>query len=87
MTIGKKLALMGAFLIVLTIALGVSTLIGLGGFNKIVHSLADDSLAGVSECSKVESSLLELRGDTWRQVASSDPKEMAAMDNEIQRLK
>jgi methyl-accepting chemotaxis protein len=87
MTVGKKLALVGGFLIVLTVALGVSTLIGLASFNRIVTSLADDSLAGVSECSKVESGLLELRGDAWRQIASSDPKEIAMMDSEIRRLK
>ena len=47
MTVGKKLGLMGAFLIVLTITLGVSTLIGLAGFEKIAESLSDDgSLTG-----------------------------------------
>ncbi len=87
MTIGKKLTLIGAFLIGLTLTLGVTTLVGLASFNKIVKSLSDDSLAGVSACSKVETSLLELRGDSWRHVASSDPKEIAEMDSEIQRLK
>jgi methyl-accepting chemotaxis protein len=87
MTVGKKLTLIGALLIGLTLTLGVSTLIGLAGFSKIVHSLSDDSLEGVSQCSKVESALLELRGDAWMHVASSDPKEIAAMDGEIQRLK
>jgi methyl-accepting chemotaxis protein/methyl-accepting chemotaxis protein-1 (serine sensor receptor) len=87
MTVGKKLALIGAFLIVLTITLGVSTLVGLAGFNKIVKALSEDSLAGVSECSKVESAMLELRGDAWKHIASSDPKTVAEMDREIQRLK
>ena len=87
MTVGKRLTLIGAFLIVLTITLGVSTLVGLAGFNKIVKSLAEDSLAGVSECSMVESALLELRGDAWKHIASSDPKITAEMDREIQRLK
>ena len=87
MTVGKKLTLIGAFLIVLTITLGVSTLVGLAGFNKIVKSLAEDSLAGVSECSKVESDLLELRGDAWKHIASSDPKTIVEMDQQIQKLK
>jgi methyl-accepting chemotaxis protein len=87
MTVGKKLTLLGAFLIGLTLTLGVSTLIGLGGFERIVRALADDSLAGVSTYSNVESALLELRGDAWRHVASTDPKDKVAMDQEIQRLK
>ena len=87
MTVGKKLTLVGAFLIGLTVTLGVTTLVGLGSFQKIVRSLAEDSLAGVSQSSKIEADLLELRGDAWRHVASSDSKDMAAMDREIQRLK
>src|SRR5579864_9273660 len=87
MTVGKKLALIGSFLIVLTITLGVSTLVGLTGFNKIVKSLSDDSLAGVSQCSKVEADLLELRGDAWKHMASSDAKTIADMDRSIQQLK
>ena len=87
MTVGKKLALIGAFLLALTLTLGVCTLISFAGLEKIVHSLADDSLAGVSACSKVEADLLEMRGDMWRHVASTDSKGMAEMDREIQRLK
>jgi methyl-accepting chemotaxis protein len=87
MTVGTKLALIGTFLIVLTITLGVSTLIGLAGFEKIVHSLSDDSLVGVSACAKVESDIFELRGDAWKQIASSDAKEVAALEQNVRRLK
>jgi methyl-accepting chemotaxis protein len=86
MTVGKKLTLIGALLIGLTIALGVVTLLGLNGFQKSVTSLSEDSLAGVSACSKMEASFLELRGDTWRHVAADDPKDKAHMDQEVQRL-
>jgi methyl-accepting chemotaxis protein len=87
MTAGKKLALIGAFLIVLTITLGVSTLVGLAGFNRIVKSLSEDSLEGLSHCSRVEGHVMELRGDAWRHIASSDPKTIAEMDQQIQGLK
>ena len=86
MTVGKKLTVIGAFLLALTLALGISSLVGLKAFEAIVHSMADDALAGVSACSKLESSLLEMRGDMWRHVASGDPRDMAAMEKEIQRL-
>jgi methyl-accepting chemotaxis protein/methyl-accepting chemotaxis protein-1 (serine sensor receptor) len=86
MTVGKKLTLIGALLIGLTIILGIVTLVGLRSYGK-VNSLTDEALAGISACSKVEADLLELRGDMWRHVASSVPADKAAMDQEIARLK
>ncbi len=49
--------------------------------------MADDSLAGVSACSRVEADLLEMRGDAWQHIASTDPADMANMEQEIHRLK
>ncbi len=48
MTVGKKLVLIGALLIGLTMALGVVTLIGLRNYDQVVYSLANEALAGVS---------------------------------------
>ena len=87
MTVGKKLTLIGALLIGLTIVLGAVTLIGLGGYDRVVNSLANDSLAGVSACSKVEAKFLELRGDMWRHISADDSKDKDRMDQEILRLK
>ena len=87
MTVGKKITLLGVFLLSLTLILGVSSLTGLNSLVKTAHSLSDDSLAGVSACSKVESYLMEMRGDMWRRIASTDDKDAAAMDKEIQRLR
>ena len=87
MTVGKKLTLIGALLIGLTIALGSVVLAGLSNYEKVVHSLADEALAGVSVCSKVEANFLEIRGDMWRHVASDEPQDKERMDQEILRLK
>jgi methyl-accepting chemotaxis protein len=87
MTVGKKLTLVGALLIGLTVVLGVVTLLGLASYQKVVHSLADDSFAGVVACGKLEADYFEMRGDMWRHVASSDPAGKAKMDQQIQRLK
>ena len=87
MTVGRKITLLGAFLLSLTLILGTSSLIGLSSLVKTARSLSDDSLAGVSSCSKVESSLMLVRGDMWRRVASTDPKDTATMEQEIQKLK
>ncbi|HTW64716.1 MAG TPA: methyl-accepting chemotaxis protein [Bryobacteraceae bacterium] len=86
MTVGKKLTVIGALLIGLTIVLGVVTLVGLSGYQKTVTALADDALAGVSACSKVEASFLELRGLMWRQVASDDPTDVERLEGQIQSL-
>jgi methyl-accepting chemotaxis protein len=87
MTVGKKLTLIGALLIGLTVILGIVTLIELRGYEKIVVSLSDDALTGVLACDKVESAFLELRGDMWRHVSADDPKDKQHLDQEIQRLK
>ncbi len=87
MTVGKKLTLIGALLIGLTIVLGIVTLIGLRSYDKVAHSLADDALAGVTACGKLESSFMELRGDMWRHIASDDTSDKEHMGQEIRRLK
>jgi methyl-accepting chemotaxis protein/methyl-accepting chemotaxis protein-1 (serine sensor receptor) len=87
MTIGKKLGLIGALLVGLTIVLGIVTLVGLRGYDKTVTSLANQALAGVSACGKLEAEFLELRGDTWRLVAADDPSDKEQMAREIQRLR
>src|ERR1700689_3782191 len=83
MTIGKKLTLIGALLIGLTVVLGIVTLIGLRGYDKVVDSLANDALAGVSACSKLEAEILVMRGDIWRHIASTSAADMALMDQDI----
>ncbi len=87
MTVGKKMTLIGALLIGLTIILGVLSLIELNAYAKKVTALSDDALAGVSACSKLQSAFLELRGDAWKHVAAIDDVEMARQDQEIARLK
>jgi methyl-accepting chemotaxis protein len=87
MTVGRKLTLIGALLIGLTVVLGIATLLGLRSLERATASLADDALAGVSACSKLEAAFLELRGDTWRHVSADDPQDKQRMDQEIERLK
>jgi methyl-accepting chemotaxis protein/methyl-accepting chemotaxis protein-1 (serine sensor receptor) len=87
MTVGKKLTLIGALLIGLTMVLGTVSLIGLRGYDKTVLALSDDALAGVLACDKVESAFLEIRGDMWRHISADDPKDKQHLDQEIQRLK
>jgi methyl-accepting chemotaxis protein len=87
MTIGRKFALTGAFLVILTIVLGVVSLFGLSSVDKSVASLTDDALAGVTTCSRVETSISQIRGDMWRHISATDAPDKQAQEREIQRLK
>lgn len=86
-TVGKKLTLIGGFLLGLTLVLGLCTLTGLNSLVGIAHSLSVDSFAGVSACGKMESNLIEMHGDMWRHVASTNPNGTAEMERDIQTLK
>ncbi|HEX5228350.1 MAG TPA: methyl-accepting chemotaxis protein [Bryobacteraceae bacterium] len=87
MTVGKKLTLIGALLVGLTILLGVVTLLGLRSFQEVTTLMADDAVAGLSACSKLEAEFLELRGDAWRHVAADNPKDKATQEQQVQRLR
>jgi methyl-accepting chemotaxis protein/methyl-accepting chemotaxis protein-1 (serine sensor receptor) len=87
MTIGRKFALTAAFLSLMTIVLGAASLAGLSSADRSLSAVADESLAGVSACSRVQADLLELRGNMWRHVASTDAADKARLDQEVQRLK
>ena len=87
MTIEKKFALTGAFLSLMTIILGIVSLSGLSGADRSLAAVSDDSLAGVSTCSRVEGDLLQLRGDMWRHIASTDSADKSRQEEEVQRLK
>jgi len=86
LTIAKKFTLTGVLLMALTLALGLVTWTGLRSINKVVKSLADDALDGVSSSSAVESAILEIRGDILRHISSSDARDMQHMEQEIQIL-
>src|SRR4029077_9591813 len=79
--------LIGTLLIGLTLIMGVTTLLGLNGLQRIVHSLAYDSLAGVSAATKAEADVLELDGNVWRHIASKDLNDIATNDPGMQQLK
>ena len=86
MTARVKFTLIGAFLIGLTLALGITTLVGLSSLRKIIGSGAED-MERISEAGKLETGLMQMRGDSWRHIASTDLSEKAEIDRGMQRLK
>jgi methyl-accepting chemotaxis protein/methyl-accepting chemotaxis protein-1 (serine sensor receptor) len=87
MTVGKKFALAGALLMALCVGLGAVALVGLGGLQSIVDRLAGEAIPGLSQCSKVESAINEVRGDVLKHVSSSDPAIKKAAEGNIRKLR
>jgi len=87
MPVGKKLVLVSGTLILLTIALGAAALMGLNSIAKRTKLLSEDALDGVSSCSKVESALLEMRGDILKHIGANDAAKMADIERQIDTLK
>ena len=87
LTIGKKFALTGTFLIGMSILLGASALIGIGKMQNVLTSVTNGSLAGVSNSGRVESAILEIRGDIWRHIDSPEGSVKAELEQQIQGLK
>jgi methyl-accepting chemotaxis protein/methyl-accepting chemotaxis protein-1 (serine sensor receptor) len=83
MTIGKKFVLSGVVLMALTVVLGGVTLISLRQFEGAVTALANESLTGVSVCGKLESRLLEVRGDIWKHIALKSYTDMSTVESGV----
>ncbi len=87
MTIGRKFKLSSALLIAFTAILGLVSLMGISRVGVQTISLSTDGLDGVSDGGKLESALLELRGNFIKHIASTNAGEKAALEEPISRLK
>jgi len=54
--------------------------VGLNSIGKRAKALSEDALDGVSACSKVESAILEMRGDMLKHIGSSDASPMVTIE-------
>jgi methyl-accepting chemotaxis protein len=87
MTIGKRFALNGAFLMVLMGVLGVVCLVSIGGLSRSVDLIVTDPLPGVYRASQVDSLLFQFRGDTWKHIAMAGTGEKGAIERNQQQVK
>jgi methyl-accepting chemotaxis protein len=87
MTIGRKFALTSGMLILLSIVLGVASLVGLNSIGKRTKLLSEDALDGVSTSSKAESALQEMRGDILKHIGATSSSQMAPIESHINTLK
>ena len=87
MTIGKKFALNGAFLMVLMGVLGIVSLLAIGGLTKSVNVIVTDPLPGVYRASQLDSLVYQFRGDTWKHLLMTGAVEKSAVENNQRSVK
>jgi len=86
MTVGKKLALVSGGLIAAIGLMGIVSIYNLASLNHVTQRIIAEPLAGLSKIAGTRAAALEMRGDVWRHIASSDQAEMAEMDRMIATL-
>jgi len=87
MTMGKKLAMVTGGLIAVVLLMGVVAVQSLGSLNQTTVKIITDPLPGLTKITSVRAAVLEMRGDAWRHISSSDAAEMADLDQQITQLK
>jgi methyl-accepting chemotaxis protein/methyl-accepting chemotaxis protein-1 (serine sensor receptor) len=71
----------------LTLLLGIVAVWGLHSMEKNLQMVTSDALAGVAACSKVESGVLEMRGEMLKHIGSSDDADMNEIEAHIKQIK
>ena len=73
MTIGKKLTIINAGMIVAMILVGAFSLYSLAGLNKTTQLIVSDPMPGISKMSGAQTELMAIRGDAWKYMADTNP--------------
>ena len=83
MSIGRKVQLLAAGLVTLTLLLGAIVLFNLSTVNSSVSTLTADAMPGLEFIGKMSRDLYHLRGDCWKHIAAVDAPQMAAVEQEM----
>jgi len=87
MTVGKKFASTSGALMALALVIGGISLRGLASLQDSVQLIVTDPMPGLDKMTSAEAALLELRGNVWRHIASSDQGDQAKMEGTFEDLK
>ncbi|HLG97339.1 MAG TPA: methyl-accepting chemotaxis protein [Bryobacteraceae bacterium] len=87
LTIGKKIALALAVLVVLLLVIGGAALVGLSRMGRYQNATVTDALPGLDAISRAVSVAKDLRGRTLMHVASNSASEMAQYESDIAKCK
>jgi len=75
------------FLLTLMAGLGVGSLLSINSLSRSVNTIVTDPLPGVAGISRVESLIFQLRGDTWKHIAFTDPTTKLAVEASQNKIK
>jgi methyl-accepting chemotaxis protein/methyl-accepting chemotaxis protein-1 (serine sensor receptor) len=84
MTIGKKLTLTVGGLLAAMAVVGCVSIYNLARSNQTTQVIVTDSLTGMGSVAEARATILLIRGDIWRHVASSDASTKAQLEREIE---
>ncbi len=87
MTIGKKFSLTCVALVLLTVTLGVVSLVNTSRIETNLKAIVADSLPGIYEIGVLESTLLEMRGNFLKHMAIGNSTEQAQIERQNEALK
>ncbi|MFN7995631.1 MAG: MCP four helix bundle domain-containing protein [Bryobacteraceae bacterium] len=87
MTIGKRVWLLSACLVMMCLTMGVASLIGLSGIDKSLGELANDSVPGLVGTANIASAFYRFRGDAWKHIASASSEHIGAAESDMENLK
>ena len=87
MTVGMKFTLTCALLLFFTVAMGTVTMLGLWELDRCVQAIVTDSLPGVDRIGRVDSTFQAYKGNAWKHMATTDGKEIAAIEQTMEDLR
>ena len=86
MTIGRKLTLLCAFLVLLSIVVGVAALMNMARMNRYQMQTVTDAMPGIHEMDAIRISVYDFRGHILMYILSSNRKENARFETEMAGL-
>lgn len=87
MTAAKKIVALAASTLCLSMALGTLNLVSLSRIDSQIDSLVSDNLPGVQAIGTISAKVFRFRGDAWKHIASHNPQQMAAVEQDMTGLK
>jgi methyl-accepting chemotaxis protein/methyl-accepting chemotaxis protein-1 (serine sensor receptor) len=84
MTIGKKFTLTAGILLMALAIVGGVSIYNLASENQTTQVIVTDPMPGMATIAGARAAVLQIRGDVWRHIASSDASTKAKLDREIE---
>ncbi|PWT98944.1 MAG: hypothetical protein C5B51_28180 [Terriglobia bacterium] len=87
LTIGKRIGILSAALLMFCMAVGVVALYGFASIDGTMITLTTDAMPGLAASGEIATSISRFRGNTWRHVSASNAEQMAKTEAEMEELK